>query len=252
MEQQLPSPSISIMESLSLSWAAVRSNVWVFMGFTFLYCVVYFVANLIPFAGIFLGLFSFILSVSMFSAFRKLEEGAGELSFNDFFSWSPKFGKLFLTSLVIFLITLGISLVIMIGFFLTLGFGFFSELISTNRLPDISSATVMTLVGLAFLSVILAFVYFMFTFSVLYLTQFRELSISECLSLSWKIGKKNAGQLLVFLVLAIGISLLGVLALGIGLFVATPVILGMHYYFLSSMFPEATRQPEWDFMKTGQ
>jgi uncharacterized membrane protein len=249
MEQQIPMPSISIAESLSRSWNAVVSkNIWIIAGFTFLYYLVTGVASLIPFLGMAFGLLGFIYSVSMFSAFHKIEKNDGELTFNDFFSWSPKFGKLFVAYLVMLLMAVVMVTILMILIFATLGVGFFTDVFQGNT-PDVSGNVLMMLGLLAILFLAVMFLFFIYTFGVLYLTQFRDMSLSESLSMSWKIGKANAGKLFLFGLLATGISLLGLMALVVGLLIAIPVISGMQYYFLRSMFPDERQQEQWDFMK---
>jgi len=248
---ETPVPSLSISESLSRSWRAVSKNIWLMAGFTLCYYVVIALLGRIGSGmSIVNNLFSFVFAAGLFSAFHKIETGA-ELNFNDFFSWSPRFGKLFGTYLVLFLIMLLIAGGAVIAIILSTGMAFFTDVMS-GVVPDISSASAAMLLVTLLFSFIIMFVFFLFSFGAMYLAQFQDLSLSQRLSLSWKIGRSNAGQLFLFLLLALLVVILGTLALLIGLLVAIPVIVGMQYYFLRSMFPEEERQPEWDFMKNNQ
>src|SRR4051812_46022711 len=102
-------PTITVGESVNKSWKAVTSNLPVMVGFTVVYYIASWVAGKIPYVGSLSNLFSFIYTVSMFSAFQSIEQH-GTARFNDFFTWTPKFGKLFAAYALFFIIVIAIFL----------------------------------------------------------------------------------------------------------------------------------------------
>ncbi len=251
MSNQNLKATISVADALSKSWKSVTSNVWPFVGFTFIYFVSISMLQRIPFISSFTTLVSFIYPVSLFSALQKVDR-AGGVSFSDFFSWTPKFVKflganfiLILIGVVIFLplIFLLIALVSSISIL-----AIFSDPVSFfQQFVGISAGSLLLLV---FLFLIVGVLFLMLNFAFMFLILFNDLSIGDALKLSWAVGVKNIGQLIVFCLLAFGVALLGTLALVVGLLVAVPVIVGMQYYFLKNIFPD-NKAEEWDFMKEG-
>lgn len=58
----------------------------------------------------------------------------------------------------------------------------------------------------------------------------RDLGVFEAIKASWKLTEKSVGLLLFFMLASIGVIILGALALGVGVLVATPVIWLGHIY----------------------
>ena len=107
------------------------------------------------------------------------------------------------------------------------------------------AAFVLIFLGTLVVGAILGIVLFGYT----YLLQFTEHSYTDCLKMSWNIGKKNAGSIIVFFLLSIALSMLGTLACCVGLLVTIPLVMGIQYYFLDSMFPQEDKMQQWDFMQ---
>jgi uncharacterized membrane protein len=206
---------------------------------------------MIPFIGGITNLFSFVFGACLFSAFQQIDRQK-ELVFNDFFTWTPKLGKLLLSYLIMGLICMVVFLPLFIGFFVILGFDSMTTM-GTNRfgfsiMPNVPFTLLLgSLAYTIFAVLILGIPLFAFMFIV----QFKDLSIGDSLKLSWQVGKNNVGEILLFVLLAIGIVILGAIALIIGLFVAMPVIVGIQYYFLRSIFPDIASQ-EWDVLNPNQ
>src|SRR5690349_13570505 len=90
---------VSPTEGLGKAWDAVMANLGVMVGFTALYFIVTSVVGMIPFLGNVTNLFSFIFSVSLFCAFASIDKG-GKATFDDLFSWTPKFARLLVANLI--------------------------------------------------------------------------------------------------------------------------------------------------------
>lgn len=238
----------SISKCLEQAWKNVTKNIWLFAGFTVLYFTVSSVVGLIPVIGSLSNFFSFIFSASIFAAASVSDQGA-ELGFNHFFSWSPKFGRLFLGNLVLMLLAIAILIPLALLLIALLGMSFFSSLASggdpSDLLPFITMSNVLAIVGLVFVFVILLSIVF---FAYPFIIQYTELSISDSLKYSFKIGRNNIGQIIIFAFLAMGLSILGLLFLGIGLAVAIPLIMLTQYYFLHNIIIADSAEKEWDFL----
>jgi len=88
-------------------------------------------------------------------------------------------------------------------------------------------------------------------FAFPYLAQFTDMPLGQALGYSWKIGRNNIGQIILYILLSIGLVILGTLLLLIGLAVTIPLIVGIQFFFVRSIFPTEEKQ-EWDFMNTQQ
>jgi uncharacterized membrane protein len=240
--------TLSPSNALNKAWNAVTSNMGPMVGFTILYGIVISVAGRIPFIGQVANLFQFVFAASLFSAFDAIDR-YGKASFNDFFTWTPRFGKLLVAQLIYVVIALVLLIPLFIALFSLLGIDYLNEYsgssFGTVFFRDASMATVISLIVLAFFEIILLLI---FTFAFMFLVQFKDMPAIDALKLSFKIGKENPGQIVVFALLAIGVAILGLLALFIGLLIAIPVIVGMQYYLIRSIYP-AAEKTQWDFMR---
>jgi hypothetical protein len=242
--------SFSIFQSLGLAWSALRANVWLFAGFTLVYFIASSIIAFIPSFGGISSLFGFIYTASIFSALQ-VYDTKPELDFNDFFSWAPKFGRLFLGNLLL----LVLSLIILVPFVLIiiaiLGFGFFTAFMGNMHNPEamgmlIDGATILVLVGFVVLFVVvLSIALFAYSFII----QFTEMSFTDALKYSFTIGRNNIGQVIIFAFVSLGLAILGTLFCGVGLLFTIPLIMAIQYYFLKDMIADNTPQPQeqWDF-----
>lgn len=238
--------SSSIGKSLNQAWGSTKANIFLLAGFSFSCFVIAVIMTFIPGLNFVVNLFSFVVTASMFSAYDTYER-TGKLEFNDFFGWSSRFGRLFLGNLVLFVIAIAVLIPVMIVLFVIIGMGAMSSLVSS---PD--PETFIRMYGaqiavfvLVFFVVMLLLAIWLFAYP--FIIQFTDLSYGEALKLSWKIGRNNIGHLILFVLLAIGLSILGFLCLGIGLAVTSALIIGVQFYFLRSMF--AAGDTQWDFNK---
>ncbi|MBL7710856.1 MAG: hypothetical protein JNL13_00255 [Chitinophagaceae bacterium] len=245
MEHTSTIAGLDIGQSFSKAWKATKENIWLLAGFTVVYYIAYFILAMIPFVGGLAGFFSFIFGASVFAAYH-IYEKKGSLEFSDFFSWSPRFSRLFLGHLLAIGISLLFLIPLVIAFVAFIGFSAIGAAISN---PE----DIMSLFGPGFavfllLMLLLGVLFAVWLFAYPYLVQFTDMPLTEALRLSWKIGRNNIGQLILFLVLAIALTLLGAMLLLIGLAVTTPLIMGVQFYFLRSIFPEQQEPEQWDFM----
>jgi hypothetical protein len=232
------------MEALSQSWKSITRHIWIFAGFTLVYFFLSSVLSNIPVVSFFASLLGFVYPVSVFCGLRAVDQYAS-VSFNDLFDWLPRFGRLLLGYLLLlFSVVLLLIPLVFVGAYLAGGFEVLADIM--NGYEDFSLEVVLMLIGLG---LVLFIPVLILQFSYLFLLCFQDHSVGYALVLSWKIGVANFGSLLLFTLSSIGIALLGVLALVIGLLVAVPLIIGMQYYFLRSIYPEQPAEEEWDFMK---
>ncbi|MBS1615151.1 MAG: hypothetical protein JST06_03435 [Bacteroidetes bacterium] len=237
------------VDALSISWNACFSNIGPFVGFVVLFYIASFMLSLIPFAGVLTNLFSFVLCCAMYSGFESVARGQ-KLSFEALFAWTPRFGRLLGAYVLLALIMIALISPVVLYLLMNLGTQFFIE-ISKNSLSYVSrfsSMSALFMLGLILLSLVAILVLTVLSFGFIFIVQFRNLSIGASLRLSMAIGRENLGHIIVFVLLAFGLSLLGALACIVGLFVAVPLIYGMQYHMLRSIFPDEPDE-QWDFMK---
>jgi hypothetical protein len=240
--------TISPGGSLSKAWQSVTANLGPFIGFTILYFIATSIFNAIPFIGWLTSFFQFIMTVSVFSGLDYIDRNR-KLSFSNLLDWTPKFGRLLGASVITFFMSLILFAPLVIYFLITQGTSFVMNLSdATGRYAAFRFAPVsVTLITLiyGFIGLVVLCVY---TFAFFFLIQFSDIPVMEALKLSFRIGKENFGRITVFLFLAIGVIILGVLALLLGVLVAIPLVIGMQYYMMRSIIP-ADETGKWDFEK---
>jgi len=226
----------SVGESLSRAWVAVKANIWLFAGFLLLFSIAYFVVAVIPLINIGAYLFSFILPVSMYTAFEAAD-GGREIRFSDFFAWTPQTSRLLVGALIMIAITIAFFIPVLLAFL------FFGFSIPTSASAGSAFATT-GLVAVGILCLIFGFVLGVFSFSLSFLLLTTDKSMGETLRLSWKTGWQNLGGIILWALLAIGLYFIGMIALIIGVLVTMPLIFGTRYFFLRSRFPGTAEN--WD------
>lgn len=240
--------SQSIIQSLSRAWESIKANAWLFAGFTFLYLFISSILSLIPVLGNAASLFGFIFSASVFSALNVYDR-SGKLDFNQFFSWSPKFGRLFLGNLLLTILV--VIMLIPFAFILIaiLGIGFFTELASNpENIEGLFVGSTILILVLAILLFVIVVSIALFAYP--YIIQFTDLSFTEALNYSFKIGRNNIGQVVLFAFVAVGLSILGLILCGVGLLFTIPIIIATQYYFLHDMISDdEPEEAKWDFMQ---
>ncbi|MDI9319894.1 MAG: hypothetical protein QM530_05390 [Phycisphaerales bacterium] len=245
--------SLSMTQSLQKSWDTMKANIWLLAGFTVLFYLLYFVLSFIPRISTLAGFFSFAFAACIYSAYNGYEKNKN-LEFNQFFSWSPRFGRLFLGNLLL----LGLGMLILIPLIVILiaivGFSYFIDLFKNADFfkdpENVRSFLVpeVLLFALVIFVIIVTIAIALFAYS--FLLQFTDMPFMTALKTSWKIGRNNVGQIIIFALIATGLSILGTMALLIGLAVTTPLLVGIQYHFLNSMMPQIESETEqWDFMK---
>jgi hypothetical protein len=235
-------------QALSKAWNAVTGNLGPMAGFTFLYFIVVGFLGRMPFVSQVTNLFQFVFAASLFCAFDTIDR-YGKASFNDFFSWTPKFGKLLVAQLLYLVCVLILLIPLFVALFSVVGIAFLDENAGSGFgaafFSAASFAAVIGIVGLLFVEIIVLLI---FTFAFMFIVQFRDMPLVDAFKLSFRIGRENPAQLVIFLFLVLGVVLLGLLAIFIGLLIAIPVIVGMQYYLMRSIFPVAENN-QWDFMR---
>jgi len=240
---------VSPVDALSTSWNATFSGIGPIVGFTLLYYIAVTLLGFVPIVGSFANLFGFVLCAGLFSAYNATGR-AGSLHFESLFEWTPRFGKLLGAYVIMGLIAFALFLPLIVLLFITFGFEFFTGFVT--RSPDffisLRGASATLLFGAFVLGMMALLVLSVLTFPLLFIVQFKDLSIGESLKLSMAVGRENVPQLIAFVLLAVGVIILGALACFVGLLVAVPLVYGMQYYMLRSIFP-VDDPGEWDFMR---
>jgi uncharacterized membrane protein len=80
-------------------------------------------------------------------------------------------------------------------------------------------------------------------FAYSFIIQFTELSFTDALKYSFKIGRNNIGQVIIFAFVSLGLAVLGTLFCGVGLLFTIPLIMAIQYYFLKDMIADNTPEP---------
>lgn len=248
MSNQSTIGSQSIIQSLSLGWESIKANVWLFAGFTFLYLLISSILSLIPFLGNVASLFGFVFSASVFSALHFYDR-TKTLEFSDFFKWSPKFGRLFLGNLLLTILVVIMLIPFVFILIAILGISFFTELAANpENLQGLFVGSTILILVLAILLFVIVVSIALFAYP--YIIQFTELSFTEALTYSFKIGRNNIGQVILFAFVAVGLSILGLVLCGVGLLFTIPIIVATQYYFLHDMISdEEPEESKWDFMQ---
>lgn len=218
--------------------------------------MLYFVLSFIPGIGTLAGLFSFAFVASIYSAYNVYEKNK-KLEFNDFFSWSPRLGRLFLGNLLLVGLALLIFIPVIIILIAIIGIGSFTDVFKNadffkdpENIRSILVPGVLLFVLVIFVIFVIMILIGIALFAYSFLLQFTDMPFMTALKTSWKIGRNNVGQIIIFALIAIGLSILGTMALLIGLAVTIPLLAGTQYYFLNSMMPQIESETEqWDFMK---
>lgn len=175
----------------SKGWQLVINNLGLFVGFTIVYMLISMVLGLIPFIG---SLANLAISPSLIIGFYivadKLEKGE-QVTFSNFFDGFSKLGDLFIVHLVmLFFVIIGFILLVIPGIYLAVAYSF---------------ATPM--------------VWFIYNGSVL-----------DTLKTSRILISKNWLSFLGFYLIGLLVCILGLICLGVGIFVAIPVMYVAHYY----------------------
>jgi hypothetical protein len=233
--------------SLEKAWKDIKQNIFLYAGFTVLFGIAYFIVSLIPILGNFTtGLLGFLYSVSIFSASHAFAL-KGQLEFNDFFGWSNRFSRLLVGNLLYIVIMIFVFIPLIIISLSIIGFA---------ALRGVADDPVSffqtyggTLAGIILVFIAIAIVLGIWFFGYFFLIQYTDMRYSECMRVSWKIGRNNFIQLIAFFFLSIGLSMLGALVLLIGLSVTMPLLVATQYHFLRNFVPENSREQEWDMMK---
>lgn len=236
------------VDALSISWNACFSNLGPFVGFVVLFYIASFMLSLVPFVGWVSNLFGFVICSAMFSGFQSVAQ-QGKASFDQLFSWTPRFGKLLGGYVLLFLIAVALFVPVILFLFLNLGLQFFTEISkgSTTYLASLTNLSGFFLLGLFLLTIAAFMVLSVLSFAYVFILQYKDLGIGESLKLSIAVGRENLGHIIVFVLLVIGLVILGFLACFVGLLVVVPLIYGMQYHMLRSIFPDEQKE-HWDFM----
>jgi uncharacterized membrane protein len=237
------------VDALGVAWNATFSHIGPLVGFTLLYYIASFLVGLIPVGGFVANVFGFIFCCAMFSGYDSISR-RGALQFESLFSWTPRFGRLLGAYLIAALIALALFLPMLVLVVTRIGFDFLMD--AANRtssflitLRSLSGTMMLSFVLLGFAALVVLSV---LTFALLFLVQFRDMSVGAALKLSMAVGRENPGQIILFILLAAGIVILGALACGVGLLAAMPMVYGMQYFMLRSIFP-TNEAASWDFMR---
>jgi len=182
---------VQISDCYSRGWQLVINNLGLFLGYTIVYMLISMVLGFIPIIG---SLASIAISPSLIIGYYhvadKLEKGE-QVTFSNFFDGFSRLGELFIVHLVMLIfVVIGFILLVIPGIYLAVAYSF---------------ATPM--------------VWFIYNGSVLDTLKTSRIFIS-----------KNWFSFLGFYLMALLVALLGVICLGVGIFVAVPVVYVSHYY----------------------
>lgn len=253
MENTSTISSENITQSLGKAWDTTKANIWLLAGFCVIYGIAYFILGMIPFVSLLVSVCSFIFSASIFSAFQQYSQN-GKLEFNEFFSWSPRFGRLLMGNLLLIGLFLLFFIPVIIVTVFVVGISFF-----TTTLPELAQdpngwqAIIGPLLMFVLAMFVIGLILSVFFFAYPFLVQYTELPLMDALRKSFQIGRNNVGQIILYFILSFGLMILGFMALGIGIVVTIPLIVGTQYYFMRSIIPDENNAEtsQWDFMNSG-
>jgi len=183
--------TVDISSYYSKAWKHVKENIGLYLGYTVIYCIISGTLGLIPVFG---SLVSMVLSpaliIGYFIVAHKITRSE-PVTFSSFFEGFSKFGELFLVYLVMIIFVIaGFILLIIPGIYLAVAYSF--------ALP---------------------LVWFLYNGSIL-----------DTLKTSRMIISKNWFSFFGFYIIGFFVMILGLLCLGVGIFVAIPVFYVAHYF----------------------
>ena len=219
--------NLSAKEIFSFGFNASKKYFWYF-ALLFLISVVISGLGEIPFIGWLINIVaSLYLSVCFLNALIKVSRGT-EITFKDFFIWPESGFANVVTSLVVGLI--------MVGFMLVGWLPILPILMAIKNGTSIGIVAILS--GFVLIALLLVFIHVMLRlmFAKYYSIE-NNTWPKESIKASWTGTKGYTGQLLGLWIVSIGITILGVLALVVGLFWAIPTIYVAQAFIYTKLFP---------------
>ncbi len=220
-------------DAITFGWQATKENFWLLIGISVLYMIVssLFGGQAKEMTDLFSGaphmgnqgsvlgslisnVISLIFIVGMFHAGTKLFHKE-QITFKDFFVFTGWGIYLRLVGVILLCMLLFIPIIFLFGALSFAGIFVAGGAISFSPGPLVIIGGILLILGIGYLSLRLAFVYYLAIEDVKPLAVFKQ---------SWLLTKGRVLPLLWLMVLGCGVMLLGVLALFVGIFVAVPVI----------------------------
>ncbi len=232
--------AVRAADCVSEGWRIISSNYGLYLGMTFVFLLILFAVNFIPYIGGIVNQFLYGMFIcGIYIAILTSERGG-----------QPDFGMLFggfnyfLQCFVVMLIQLLPSLVIMtvlVPVFLLSGSG---NLLDPNSIkPEqiqqmINPQMIIFMVVLYLFVILLTFVLKIFLLFALPLVADRGIGVGEALSLSFKAATGNIGGLVLLVLLEILIVIGGFLMLCIGIIFVLPIIFAAEIAAYRQVFPD--------------
>lgn len=210
------SRSFAIGGCVRRGWEAVRSNFWLSVGVTFLVSAVYLLVSMVPFIGSILGLvLQGILYGGLYWFFLKLLRGE-TVEVGDAFAGFKRNTKDLILASVVQGAIIGAVVVVMMVPMIVLGIGFGAA----HKSPESMLFLVVPLALLLAVGVIVIGTMWVFTFP---LVIDKGLGFWQAMELSRKAALRRFWSVLGLMFVCGLITVLGCLALVVGIFVAVPV-----------------------------
>lgn len=214
MNEQNTNQSFNVGNFVTQGWDIFKQNAGGFILLFLLYVVITFVLNLIPVLGQLANLLlSGALSAGVYVVAHKIANSESHI-FSNFFDGFQKVGQFIVFALISGLIVLLIAL--------PLGGAALISLLTSGGNMD--PTVLVSMAGTLGVMALLIGLIFLFLIYVPCFILFSNYDAINAMKASFNLVKQNIGGHILLALAIIGISLLGVLALGVGIFVAAPVI----------------------------
>ncbi len=217
--------TLDVGSCFNRSWELLKSNFWLVVGATFLSSVIQQAPSLIPLLGIFVSLALYgILAGGLYQFFIKLIRGQSD-GFGDIFSgFGPRWVQLMLVPIV-----QGLLLAVFVGVVaLVVGGGVYLARSGKTLNPLVFLIVPVVMVPVAYLGLS-----WMFS---LPLVIDRGMNAWPAMELSRRVITMHWWSFFAMMLAGVAIMFAGVLACGIGIFVALPVFTGMLTYAYDDIF----------------
>jgi hypothetical protein len=237
-------PSVKLTDSFSFSFNDFKRQAGSYLGFTLLVIVGSFVISFIPFGSLILSPF---LTLG-FATFLYFERVHHNIEFGNFFKSFEKFGNVFLT----YLLTLVAYFIAILPLLFLGGIALFKEISNARYNPRGFDPVFGT--GLIIGVLVTLFLFLLIgvcTKFATYYAYFHNVTPVEAIKLSYKLGMKNFGHMIMLVLFSGFVGAIGVILCGIGLLVTIPIAnLIMYYSFEGLTKLENNDGPDFDFDTT--
>jgi hypothetical protein len=232
--------TFNFSDYISTGFNLMSRNTGGYIGYFLLVVLIYVVGSLIPCVG---GLAVAVVAPSLvigFAHVAHLQEMGQPLNFNDFFRGFDRLADLFITALLIGLLTVAAIVPGYIMLFVGLFSSFGDEFVGSNpeelfgEFPGLILGNGLALAGLLLVIIPATYMSIAFSWSA-YFVWFFNMGPWDAMQASRRVIQREFWRILLFVIVTALIGLSGLILLGVGMLFTYPAMLLMHYAAFSDV-----------------